>query len=361
MLTDTDLIRKLDFFEPLDHKIVKNIAKMCIVREFQPGDYIIKQGESGLGLYFIVEGRAKVEIERGGIRIPVAELQGGDFIGELAMIDDKVRSADVTCTEETRCLLLTRDCFSKLLNKYPEISLQIAKSLVARIRATNERLGSSPQPATAPAPSPVAASLPVAPAPVPESVAEVTSSNGKADENGSLGSFLKIFSADNLPKIDFSSIKAEDINPLKVYSSTKSKTKDFLVDLFKPIYLMKEMTKFSMAIVGCPVTVQPQKRRPEVRDAVIEGVKLVVFPASEDEVLTIDAFDNGTYSATVFRPGSPSATHFEGKLCNRDIFHLHIPAAEREAEVTMVGPSASSDRQSSSAPALHTSVSQARQ
>ena len=64
MLTDTELIRKLDLFEGLNPKTIQRIAQLCIVREFGADEYLIRQGESGLGLYFITAGRVKVEIER---------------------------------------------------------------------------------------------------------------------------------------------------------------------------------------------------------------------------------------------------------------------------------------------------------
>ncbi|HWP85570.1 MAG TPA: cyclic nucleotide-binding domain-containing protein, partial [Terriglobia bacterium] len=125
MLTDTELIRKLDFFEPLDQKIIKRIASVCIVREFSAGEAIVRQGESGLGLYFITGGRAKVEVDKDGTKVVVAELKEGDFLGEFSLIDDKTRSASVVCLQDTRCLLLTRDSFARLLKKYPEIATQM--------------------------------------------------------------------------------------------------------------------------------------------------------------------------------------------------------------------------------------------
>ena len=44
MLTDTELIRKLDFFEGLTPKTLQRIAELCIVREFAADDYIVRQG-----------------------------------------------------------------------------------------------------------------------------------------------------------------------------------------------------------------------------------------------------------------------------------------------------------------------------
>ena len=120
MSTSRDLIRKIDFFEPLDDKIVNKIAQVCIPREYSAGDYIVRQGDLGLGLYFITSGQVKVEIERNAVKTVVAHLEAGSFLGELSIIDNKPRSANVICLTDTSCLLLTRDSFQKLMNKYPE-------------------------------------------------------------------------------------------------------------------------------------------------------------------------------------------------------------------------------------------------
>jgi CRP-like cAMP-binding protein len=301
--SDAELIRKLDFFEPLDQKIVRKIAHMCIVREFSTGDFIVRQGESGLGLYFITQGRAKVEIERNGIRAFVAELQSGDFLGELSIIDDKARSANVICMEDTRCLLLTRDTFSKLVNKHPEIAIQMVKTLVGRIRNTNEKISQSgPSPEQAPA-----AAAPENPAPEPETlVSKLT----------------------NLPSM------VMDSNLLKTYSSTKNKAKEFMVDLFGAVYVMKEMTRFSMALVGCPVLVEAETRRSEVLLTSLYGVKLALFPAAGDQVLRIHPYADGEFSATVFRPAVPGRStelavrHFKGNVRRNESLRLHVPAQE---------------------------------
>lgn len=306
MLTETELIRKLDFFQPLDQKIIKKIAKMCIVREFAVGDYIVKQGESGLGLYFITRGRAKVEINRNGTPVVVAELQGGDFLGELSMIDDKARSADVICTEDTNCMLLTRDSFTKLINKYPQIAIQMAKSLVGRVRATNDRVSTASLP-----------SAPAQPAAAPAATtsgADPAAADDTASSNGSLWS---------------------QHNPAEFYTSTKGKTRDFLVDTFNSLSVLKMMTRFSAAIVGCPVTVQPERRPGEVLQANLGGVKLALFPSSHNQVLEIRAFGDGDFSATVFRPPQQGRSakarvdQFQGQVCNDETLRLHIPARRK--------------------------------
>jgi CRP-like cAMP-binding protein len=141
MSTASDLIRKIDFFEPLDDRTVERIAEACIPREYSPGNHIVRQGDPGLGLYFITDGWVKVEIERDGTKTAIAELKAGDFVGEISIIDNKPRTANVICLADTSCLLLTRDSFQKLLKKYPEIAVQMIQSLASRLRETDERFG----------------------------------------------------------------------------------------------------------------------------------------------------------------------------------------------------------------------------
>ena len=311
MLPHTEIIRKLDIFETLDEKIIKNIAKMCIEREFITGDYIVKRGEAGLGLYFITAGRAKVEIDRDGVKVVVALLHEGDFLGELSMIDDNVRSADVICVENTSCLLLTRDSFTRLLKKHPEIALQMAKALVARIRATNEKLSAAPVVAPAPFSTEPQPQSVGAPATVAAAASAAASSNGGSGTASSSSSF----------------------NAIEFYSSTKHRTKDFLIDLFSSLYVMKMMTRFSAAMVGCPVEVQAEKGGPEVVQMTIDGVKLALFPSEADQVLQLNAYGEGEFSAVVFRPGrteedvsETAVSHVAGTVSQQDRLRLHVPA-----------------------------------
>jgi CRP/FNR family transcriptional regulator len=297
VLTDTELIRRLEFFEPLEQKIIKDIAGVCIVREFAAGEAIVRQGEAGLGLYFITGGRARVEIDRGGHKAVVAELKEGDFLGEFAIIDDQTRSASVICLEDTRCLLLTRDSFAKLLKKYPEIAGQMLRTLVGRIRSTNVRITQQTaqqagQQAGQPAGAlPQVASQPAAP---PHAgPAQRDGATAAAVSNGTgIGPMTEQIAA-LLPA-------PEDL--VQYYSSSKGRTQQFFNRFLGTIYAMKAMLRFSMAIVGCPVTVRAEGSGPEVLQGELNGVHVVLFPAEMDQALCIEAYADGDVSAALFRP-----------------------------------------------------------
>lgn len=254
MSTSRDLIRKIDIFEPLDDKIINKIAQVCIPREYSAGDYIVRQGDPGLGLYFITRGRVKVEIDTNSVKTLVAHLEAGSFLGELSIIDNKPRSANVICLADTGCLLLTRDSFQKLMNKYPEIAIQMARALAARLRKTDERMGQYA--ITAPAP--------------PASAGDAASAS--------------------TPRTDSQA------------ATERTRIKGLLADSFGFLYLLKSLAQVSLAVVGCPVTVHRETPASEMLQTTIGDVKLVLLPACEPQVLRLDAFDDGDFSATLFRP-----------------------------------------------------------
>lgn len=289
MTPAADLLRKIDFFEALNSKIITQIARLCAELDYSGGDYIVKQGDTGLGLFFILKGSVKVDVEKNATRINVATLRPGDFFGELSLIDNKPRSAHVICIEDTHCLVLTRDSFVKLVDKYPEIGLQIATALAGRLRAANEKLGERPG--------------------AQEAVPSV-------------------------PTLEAASAAPEPSPPEQEQTSVipgKQQVRDFLVSSFGFIYMFKAMTRFSAALIGCPVRVEPLAPRPDVAQRVVHGVKLVLFPAAEDEVIRILPFDDGVYTATIMRPAESSAGcalyTLKGRVCRNQTLYLHVPQA----------------------------------
>jgi CRP-like cAMP-binding protein len=295
-----EAIRTLDFFEPLDDKILRSVAGQCFDKEFNTGDFIIHQGEPGLGLYFILSGRARVEVENGGARTVVAELGANDSVGELSIVDDKVRSASVICTEPATCLLLTRDSFSKLMNKHPQIAIHMVRALAERLRATNARVVQSP----APAPSPVAGEL-----------------RPKSKESSACDGF----SAFSLPGKIFDA-----------YRGTKDQVKDLLLNAFMPIYAARTMTRFSMAVIGCPVNVQSAS---PAFGVTVDDVKVFFFPHGRHQILDIDAYGDGALSIAVLRPGL-GASYLRTAVRRNDRLRLNVSPGRipRGGDIWMEAP-----------------------
>jgi len=89
----------------------------------------LREGEPGLALLLILDG--KVEVLKKGKLVTLGK---GRFFGEMTVIDDKPRSADVVAVAPTRCFGLTAWAFAALVRTYLEIALAVMKELVRRLR-----------------------------------------------------------------------------------------------------------------------------------------------------------------------------------------------------------------------------------
>jgi CRP/FNR family cyclic AMP-dependent transcriptional regulator len=273
-----DLIAKIDFFSGLDDKILKKLADASIMRQFTKNETIVRQGEMGLGLYVIARGRVKVDREQGGVRLQVAELGPEQFFGEMSLLDNKPRSATVTGLEDSECLLLTRDSFVRLMNKYPEIPIRMARVLAERVRVANEKLAAAPQPPAAPV---VAAATPTAGAAAPPPSTATAAATVTATPAATTAA----------PAPD----------------GIKGKIHQTILETFSSLYTFKALSRFSVAVLGCPV----EGVAPNIFDQFQVGdVKAIVFAHGEPVEMRILASEPGDFTLHVFTPNSDGPAAF---------------------------------------------------
>lgn len=132
---------KVSLFEGVNPKNLKAIAQICTERTFKSGEFLMKQGESGIGLYIIISGKVKIEKNTpDGKTVEIAENGPGDILGEMAVIDGFPRSASGIAMQETVCLVLASWEFNAFLKAHPEVAIDILPILVRRFRETNDAL-----------------------------------------------------------------------------------------------------------------------------------------------------------------------------------------------------------------------------
>jgi len=107
------------------------------------GDLVVKQDEPGDCMYLLVDGEVRVVHHRGGREIVLATLKGGDFFGEIALVDNGPRSADVVAQGNCLLLKITQASISALAGVYPTAAFKfliaVGRSLVSRLRTSNQR------------------------------------------------------------------------------------------------------------------------------------------------------------------------------------------------------------------------------
>jgi CRP/FNR family cyclic AMP-dependent transcriptional regulator len=142
------LFREIPLFRGVPPHHLRGLARFAHRQVFAAGETIIRMGEVGSTMYAISSGRVEVVLERGAENIVLATLGPGDFFGELSIFDSEQRSATVRAVEETETLTLGRTDILRVLDRSPEMALSLLKSVSARLRAANARVGDTWQPTT---------------------------------------------------------------------------------------------------------------------------------------------------------------------------------------------------------------------
>ncbi len=124
-------------FADISADSMERLASVAGEQDFAPGQFIVRQGQVGTGLYVILSG--SVRVLRGSD--VVARLGKGEFFGELSVIDQQPRNASVEAAESTVVLALASWDLFALLESDPKLSLNMIKGLVARVRLAGEKLG----------------------------------------------------------------------------------------------------------------------------------------------------------------------------------------------------------------------------
>ena len=124
------LIGSVPFFQGLDEKKRKSIAAQGKEISYKPGDNIVSEGTTGVGFYLILDGKA--EVRKGGKVL--ATLGKGQFFGEMSLIDELPRSADVIAVTPSRCWAITSWAFAGLMKTNPDIAILMLKEMVKRLR-----------------------------------------------------------------------------------------------------------------------------------------------------------------------------------------------------------------------------------
>lgn len=117
--------------------------ELCDASSATSGEVIVKQDDMGDCMYLLVSGEAKVVHHSGGRDVDLATLREGDFFGELALVDEGPRSADVLAINDVTLLRITQAVISAVAGVYPTAAFKfliaIGRIMVSRLRQSNQR------------------------------------------------------------------------------------------------------------------------------------------------------------------------------------------------------------------------------
>jgi MFS superfamily sulfate permease-like transporter len=126
--------RELDVLAPMsDHALTRLSAKMTRAT-FKAGEVICEQGAASDALYFLALGRLQVTVcNHEGLEQQIGVLCPGSIFGEMAFIDEAVRSASVAALEPASCYVLCRDALESLQATEPDVELELHRAMLMNL------------------------------------------------------------------------------------------------------------------------------------------------------------------------------------------------------------------------------------
>jgi len=108
---------------------------MVNLQEFKKGEVIIKENDIDESLYLIEKGKVEVYKEK----VTLAYLTSGSFFGEMALIDERPRSASIRASEKTLVKVFHRKDFLQVINDDQELAIKFLSGIFSRLRDANSK------------------------------------------------------------------------------------------------------------------------------------------------------------------------------------------------------------------------------
>lgn len=131
---------------PLFHEIYDNeieeIISHCMVASYQPGQRIINQGDTNTDICVLLQGDANVTVEKEESEIFIVKLGKGDLFGEMVLINETERTANITAETTCDVLVMSYDNFFSYFEKKPQVFalmvLNVTRLITKRLKHSNE-------------------------------------------------------------------------------------------------------------------------------------------------------------------------------------------------------------------------------
>jgi CRP/FNR family transcriptional regulator, cyclic AMP receptor protein len=144
-----EFLRTIPFFEHLTLKQIKILGQHLHDRRYEENEFIFESNHPGAALFIIFRGEISVDVRTsdGEITSHLATIKSGEFLGELALLDQSPRSACARAVKPTQAYALFRTDLIRLSETNPEIACEIYRTLASiigeRLKATNRHVGST--------------------------------------------------------------------------------------------------------------------------------------------------------------------------------------------------------------------------
>ena len=136
-----ETLDKIAILRSLGAKDIAVLDRRCIWRHARAKEWLLEEGEMGTDIFFLTSGAVRVLITPSPDReVILADINAGNYFGEMAAIDGQPRSAGILAITDATIACMPAAVFREILRNHPDVSEQLLKHLVARIRTLDQRI-----------------------------------------------------------------------------------------------------------------------------------------------------------------------------------------------------------------------------
>lgn len=134
-------LRKFSFFSSLDEAQIELIKNDIYKKRFKAKEFVCYKGDLPDAMYFILSGRLRItEITQDGREIGIGYIEAGNCFGELSVIDNKPRSADIITVEPSEIGYLSQKKAQELFYNVPAVAKAMMCHLASMVRKSNDHI-----------------------------------------------------------------------------------------------------------------------------------------------------------------------------------------------------------------------------
>ena len=135
------LLRSIALFEGLGDEDLRELGESLQRRPYAAGAMVFDQGDAGSSMYIVESGEVNIHLPgEASRRISLKDIARGEYFGELALFDEKPRSASALVTTDAVLLELQRHTLEDFLGRRPRVAMAILRTMSERLRETNTML-----------------------------------------------------------------------------------------------------------------------------------------------------------------------------------------------------------------------------
>jgi hypothetical protein len=117
--------QKSPIFKNLRHSSAKKVILLGSIRHVAANEFVMRQGEPGQEMYMLLTGKVEVYVQKDEHKSVIRTLGPGDLVGEMALLGERIRSANVLALEEAKLLQIDEKSLNRVKKSFPGIAAEL--------------------------------------------------------------------------------------------------------------------------------------------------------------------------------------------------------------------------------------------